>query len=123
MTWLCWTAVSHLIVFCLVHHPEQTLYLVMSDVVQVDDTRELLPNPVDGRIGEHWMSCVVGCSLDGIAAQSQGKFHFHVNDATRDPAPTPADDFSHLSDSTILVGETSSGSNWTPQFMGQRIDV
>ena len=76
------------------------------------------------------MTCVVGCLLGGIAAQCQGKFHFHVDNptsVTRDPAPTLADvDSSHLSDSAILAGETGSGSNCTPQSGGQRslhIDV
>ncbi|KAF8476479.1 hypothetical protein JB92DRAFT_3134480 [Gautieria morchelliformis] len=120
MTWLCWTAASHLIVFRLVHHPPQNPYLVISDVVQVEDTREPDPDPVDKRIGERWMTCVVGCSLAGLAAHSRGQFHFDVEDLSStsgDPKATPAEeeDLNALSDTTTSAGETSSGSNWTPQ--------
>ncbi|KAF8505234.1 hypothetical protein JB92DRAFT_2965796 [Gautieria morchelliformis] len=117
MKWLCWTAASHLIVFRIVQHPPQNPYLVISDVVQVDDTRKPDPDPVDRRIGERWMTCVVGCSLAGLAAPSRGQFHFDVEDLSStsgDPKVTPAeeDDLNALSDT---AGETSSGSNWTPQ--------
>ncbi|KAF8517635.1 hypothetical protein JB92DRAFT_3303961 [Gautieria morchelliformis] len=107
MTWLCWTAASHLIVFRLVHHPPQKPYLVISDVVQVDDTRKPDPDPVDKRI-----------------AHSQGKFHFHVEDHTSvigDPNPTPEEQkLKALSDSIMSAAGTSSGSNWTPQSGRQR---
>ncbi|KAF8520571.1 hypothetical protein JB92DRAFT_1903039 [Gautieria morchelliformis] len=120
MKWLCWTAASHLIVFRIVHHPPQNPYLVISDVVQVDDTRKRDPDPVDKRIGERWMTCVVGCSLAGLAAHSRGKFHFDVEDLSStsgDPKATPAEeeDLNALSDTTTSAGETSSGSNWTPR--------
>ena len=58
--------------FHLIHHPEQRPYLVISPLVQVDDTREPLLNPDDGRISEWWMTNVVGCVLGNIVAKSQG---------------------------------------------------
>jgi len=63
------------------------------------------------------MTCAVGCSLGGIAAQSGGKFHFHVNDptsVTRDPAPTLADvDFSFCEASTVREATTTDrGGEW-----------
>ncbi|KAF8479980.1 hypothetical protein JB92DRAFT_3041604, partial [Gautieria morchelliformis] len=119
MKWLCWTAASHLIVFRIVHHPPQNPYLVISDVVQVEDTRKPDPDPVDQRIGERWMTCVVGCSLAGLAAHSRAQFHFDVEDLSSisgDPKATPAEeeDLNALSDTTTSAGE-SSGSNWSPQ--------
>jgi len=103
----------------------------MSDIIQVDDTQKWFLNPVNRQIGEHWMTCVVGCSLGGIAAQSQGNFPFHVNDSTtsviKDLVCTPTNvNLNHMLDSTISAEETSSSSEWTPQSGRQRslhIDV
>ncbi|KAF8479987.1 hypothetical protein JB92DRAFT_1768443 [Gautieria morchelliformis] len=124
MKWLCWTAASHLIVFRIVHHPPQNPYLVISDVVQVEDTREPDPDPVDKRIGERWMTCVVGCSLAGLAAHSRGQFHFDVEDLSSisgNPKATPVEEeLNASSDVTTSAGETSLSSNWTPQSGRQR---
>lgn len=76
------------------------------------------------------MTCVVRCSLAGVAAHSQGQFHFDVEDLisiSGDPKATPAEEESNaLSDTTTSAEETSSGSNWTPQSrrqIGLYIDV
>ncbi|KAF8476475.1 hypothetical protein JB92DRAFT_2838164 [Gautieria morchelliformis] len=128
MRWLCWTAASHLIVFRIVHHPPENPYLVISDGVQVDDTRKPDPDPVDKRIGERWMTCVVGCALAGLAGHSRGQFHFDVEDLSStsgDPKVTPAEeeDLNALSDTTTSAGETSSGSNWTHSPGGKAVDA
>ena len=90
LTWLCWTAASHLIVFRLVRGTSDKPYLVISDIIQVNDVREPAQDPADKRIGERWMACIVGCSPGGIAENSHGLFHFDVEDLTSvsgDPNP------------------------------------
>ena len=86
----------------------------------MDDTREPDPDPVDKRIGERWMTCIVGCSLGGVATHSQGNFDFDVEDLSsirRDsPKPTPMEEgLSNMSKSTTSAGQKSSGSSWTLQ--------
>ena len=66
--------------FRLTHRPGQKPYLVISPLVQVDDTREPLLNPDDRQIGERWMTSVMGCVLGNIAAKSQCNSHFPVNE-------------------------------------------
>ena len=66
------------------------------------------------------MTCIVGCSLGGVATRSQGNFDFDVEDLSsirRDSTkPTPMEEgISNMSKLTTLARQKSSGSSWTLQ--------
>jgi hypothetical protein len=121
LEWLCWTAASHLIVFRLVRKPQTQPYLVISDVVQVDDTRVQFQNPADERIGQRWMTCIVGCCLGGIATASNGMFSFDVEDVTSSngvPKLTPAELEEDYTSSSSGTSQGTSDASWTPKTAG-----
>ncbi|KAF8580547.1 hypothetical protein K439DRAFT_1662752 [Ramaria rubella] len=118
LTWLCWTAASHLLVFRLVRK-FRIPYLVVSDIVQVDDKRQPSKNP-DLSLGKHWMPCVIGCFLAGISGlgPDYSSLSFDVEDNTAvagEPRNTPREEQEEMeNDAVPKSSEESSGSEFTP---------